>query len=116
MNPFQIAISAHSLGRWDRRISDGSSRHEHDATELSVRHEWESLSNTGRPGVGAVSCHLPPIWERSVQLSVGPADVLEHKKDATTTDRSNALECSRAGWAVAVLLLVWPAAIAAEPA
>src|SRR5208282_2262738 len=49
--------------RCDRCISDGSRRHDNEASEISVRHEGDSLSGNGRPG-GAVKT----IWRRSFFL------------------------------------------------
>src|SRR5438093_13292471 len=48
-------------GRCDRRIAEGSRRHDHDAAEVSVRHEWDRLSGTGTPSGGAVKDYLAPI-------------------------------------------------------
>src|SRR5260370_40964493 len=48
----------HTAGDVTRRISDGLHRHDNDATEVSVRHAWDSLSGTGRPGDGAVICQV----------------------------------------------------------
>jgi len=48
----------HTAGDVTRRISDGLHRHDYDATEVSVRHAWDSLSGTGKPGDGAVICQV----------------------------------------------------------
>src|ERR1700676_1144394 len=45
------------LAQSETAASDGSRRHDNDATEVRVRHEWESLSGTGRPGDDAVKWH-----------------------------------------------------------